>query len=64
MRIIDLSKPIQFNPGDPRFMQVRIRHKRHRAAKALVWLLGLPARLFPKDFTGWADDTITKMGVH
>ncbi|MTD95724.1 cyclase family protein [Hyphomicrobium sp. xq] len=64
MQIIDLSKPIQFNPGDPRFMQVRIRHKRHRAAKALVWLLGLPTRLFPKDFTGWADDTITKMGVH
>ena len=30
----------------------------------LVRLLGLPFRLFPKDFVGWADDTITKMGVH
>ena len=64
MKIIDLSKPIQFNASDPRFMQVRIKHKRHGAAKLLVWLLGLPRRLFPKDFVGWADDTITKMGVH
>src|SRR5262245_48451549 len=64
MQIIDLSKPIQFNKGDPRFMQVRIRHKKHWAAKPLVWILGLPTRLFPKDFAGWADDTITKMGVH
>ncbi len=45
-------------------MQVRIKHKPHGAAKLLVWLLGLPRRLFPKDFVGWADDTITKMGVH
>jgi kynurenine formamidase len=64
VKIIDLSKPIQFNAGDPRFMQVRIKHKPHGAAKLLVWLLGLPRRLFPKDFVGWADDTITKMGVH
>ena len=64
MKVIDLSKPIQFNAGDPRFMQVRIRHKPHWAAKPLVWLLGLPSRLFPRDFAGWADDTITKMGVH
>ena len=64
MRIIDLSKPIQFNRDDPRFMQVRIRHKPHWMAKPLVWALGLPRRLFPRDFVGWADDTITKMGVH
>ena len=64
MKIIDLSKAIQFNASDPRFMQVRIKHKRHGAAKLLVWLLGLPRRLFPKDFVGWADDTITRMGVH
>jgi kynurenine formamidase len=64
MQIIDLSKPIQYNAGDPRFMQVKIRHKPHRAAKLLVRILGLPKRLFPSDFTGWADDTITKMGVH
>ena len=44
MKIIDLSKPIQFNAGDPRFMQVRIKHKPHGAAKLLVWLLGLPRR--------------------
>ena len=64
MQIIDLSKPIAFNAADPRFMQVRIRHKPHWAAKPLVWVLGLPLRLFPRDFVGWADDTITKMGVH
>ena len=64
VKIIDLSKPIQFNRGDPRFMQVRVKHKRRGGAKLLVWLLGLPRRLFPKDWPGWADDTITKMGVH
>ncbi|XSG81608.1 MAG: cyclase family protein [Methyloligella sp. ZOD6] len=64
MRVIDLSKPVQFNRDDPGFMQVKIKHKPHRASKILVWLLGLPSRLFPRDFTGWADDTITKMGVH
>jgi kynurenine formamidase len=64
LQIIDLSKPIKFNANDPRFMQVRIKHKPHKAAKILVWILGLPRRLFPKDFAGWADDTITKMGVH
>ena len=25
---------------------------------------GLPFRLFPKNFIGWADDTIKNMGVH
>jgi len=64
VKVIDLSKPIRFNRGDPRFMQVRVRHKPRAAAKLLVWLLGLPQRLFPKDWPGWADDTITKMGVH
>lgn len=27
-------------------------------------LFGLPPKLFPTGFTGWADDTIQKMGVH
>ncbi len=63
-RIIDLSKPIQYNAGDPWFMRVKIKHKPHRAGRLLIRLLGLPFRLFPLGFTGWADDTITKMGVH
>jgi kynurenine formamidase len=63
VKIVDLSKPIRFNPGDPFFMRVKVKHKRHGAAKLLVRLLGLPFRLFPSDFAGWADDTI-KMGVH
>ena len=64
MKVIDLSKPIKFNRNDPFFMQVKVKHKPHRVSKLLVRLLGLPFRLFPKDFVGWADDTITKMGVH
>lgn len=64
MQIIDLSKPIQYNPNDPWFMKVKIKHKPHRKAKWLIRMLGLPFKLFPKDFTGWADDTIQKMGVH
>lgn len=64
MKIVDLSKPIQFNKEDPWFMRVKIKHKPHRKAKWLIRILGLPSKLFPKDFEGWADDTIQKMGVH
>lgn len=63
-RIIDLSKPIQYNQNDPWFMKVKIKHKPHRKAKWLIRFLGLPFRLFPKNFVGWADDTIKKLGVH
>jgi kynurenine formamidase len=64
MKVIDLSKPVQFNPGDPFFMRVKVKHKPYWMAKVLVRILGLPFKLFPKDFAGWADDTITKLGVH
>jgi kynurenine formamidase len=64
-KIIDLSKPIQYNSGDPFFMRVKIKHKPHKKANFLIrFFLGLPKRLFPKGFLGWADDTITQMGVH
>lgn len=63
-RIIDLSKPIRYNAGDPWFMRVRIKHKPHRQARWLIRFLGLPFRLFPTNFLGWADDTIQSMGVH
>ena len=64
MKIIDLSKPIKFNKQDPWFMRVKIKHKPHHKAKWLLRFLGLPLKLFPKNFVGWADDTIEKMGVH
>jgi len=64
MKIIDLSKPIRYNRSDPWFMKVKIKHKPHRNARWLIRFLGLPFRLFPKNFDGWADDTIKKMGVH
>jgi kynurenine formamidase len=64
MKIIDLSKPIKYNKSDPWFMKVKIKHKPHKSAKWLIRLLGLPFKLFPKDFVGWADDSIQKMGVH
>lgn len=64
MKIIDLSKPIRYNKDDPWFMKVRIKHKPHKKAGLLLRILGLPRRLFPKNFEGWADDTIKKMGVH
>jgi len=64
MKIIDLSKPIQYNKNDPWFMKVRIKHKPHGRSRWLIRFLGLPFRLFPKGFVGWADDTIRKMGVH
>lgn len=64
MKIIDLSKTIRYNKSDPWFMNVKIKHKPHRKAKWLIRVLGLPFRLFPSGFLGWADDTIQKMGVH
>ncbi len=64
MTVVDLSKPIRYNSQDPFFMRVKIQHKPHWIARWLVRFLGLPFRLMPKDFVGWADDTITKMGVH
>ncbi len=64
VRIVDLSKPIQYNKQDPWFMKVVIKHKSHKSAKWLIRFLGLPKKLFPKGFDGWADDTIKKMGVH
>jgi kynurenine formamidase len=64
MKIVDLSKPIQYNKDDPWFMKVKIKHKPHAKAKWMIRLLGLPFNLFPKGFKGWADDTIQKMGVH
>lgn len=64
MKIIDLSKPIQYNKEDPWFMKVKIKHKPHAKSKWLIRALGLPFKLFPKGFAGWADDTIQKMGVH
>lgn len=62
--IIDLSKPIQYNASDPWFMRVKIKHKSHRKARWLIRFLGLPFKLFPPGFLGWADDTIQSMGVH
>jgi len=64
MKIIDLSKSIQYNKSDPWFMKVKINHKSHKKAKWLIRFLGLPFKLFPKNFNGWADDTIKQMGVH
>jgi len=63
-KIIDLSKPIQYNKNDPWFMKVKIKHKSHKQGGWLIRFLGLPFKLFPPHFIGWADDTIQKMGVH
>jgi kynurenine formamidase len=64
-QFVDLSKPIQYQANDPWFMRIKIKHKPHRAARWLIRLAGgLPFRLFPPGWVGWADDTIQKMGVH
>jgi kynurenine formamidase len=63
-KIVDLSKEIAYNRNDPFFMRVKIKHHSHAKSRWLVRALGLPFRLFPKTFAGWADDTITQMGVH
>ncbi|WP_143305189.1 cyclase family protein [Chitinophaga vietnamensis] len=65
MQIIDLSKTITYNKQDPWFMRIKIKHKAHKKSKLLIrYFLGLPAKLFPRGFEGWADDRIVSMGVH
>lgn len=65
MKIIDLSKTVQYNKKDPWFMRIRIRNYPHRKSLFLIkYFLGLPRRLMPKKFQGWADDKIKSMGVH
>ncbi len=63
-QIIDLSKSISYNKQDPWYMRVKVKHQSHQAGGRLIrWFLGLPRKLFPKDFIGWANDQIS-MGVH
>ena len=63
--IIDLSKTIEYSKSDPWFMRVKIKHKSHASAHFLIrFFIGLPEKLFPDRFIGWADDTIKQMGVH
>ena len=45
-------------------MKVKIRHESHKRGGWLIRILGLPKRLFPSRFDGWANDTIKQMGVH
>ena len=46
-------------------MRIKIKHKPHRKSYFLIrFFIGLPAKLFPQKFNGWADDKITGMGVH
>jgi kynurenine formamidase len=64
-KIVDLSKPIKTYKDDPFYMKVKIKHKPHKKSNFLIkFFLKLPTELFPKNFIGWADDTIEKMGVH
>lgn len=63
MKIIDLSKPIQNNPDDPIISRVKVHYTPHKKGRFEIMLMGLPARLFPKGFIGWANDRIT-MGTH
>ncbi|WMJ75214.1 cyclase family protein [Cytophagaceae bacterium ABcell3] len=64
-KVVDLSKTIAYRKEDPWYMRVKIKHKSHKKGYWLVRLfLGLPAKLFPKNFVGWADDAIKHLGVH
>ncbi|SDE87185.1 hypothetical protein SAMN04487996_107245 [Dyadobacter soli] len=62
--IIDLSKTISYNKSDPWFMRIKVKHKPHSKSTFLIrFLLGLPGKLFPSRFEGWADDKIVGQGV-
>ena len=64
MKIIDLSKDIKYSKNDPWFMRIKIKHKPHKKSKFILrYILGLTNKLLG-NFSGWADDKITSMGVH
>ena len=44
-------------------MKVKIKHKPHRKAKWLIRILGLPFKLFPKNFEGWVTQRILAYGA-
>lgn len=50
MKIIDLSKPIQYNKNDLWFLKVKVKHDAHRKGRWQIRFLGLPFKLFPKEF--------------
>jgi kynurenine formamidase len=63
-KIIDLSKPIEYRKVDPWWMRIRVKRQSHKTGGFQIWFTtGLPKRLFPRGFTGWANDSVT-MGVH
>jgi len=65
MKIIDLSKTIKYDKKDPWFMRIKVKHKSHRQSLFLIrFFLGLNKKYLPKNWQGWADDKILKMGVH
>ena len=65
MQIVDLSKTVRDNPKAPFFLRIKIKAAKRSFSKTMIrFVLGLPRNLFPKDFDGWADDTIKKLGVH
>ncbi|MFA8300373.1 MAG: cyclase family protein [Hyphomicrobiales bacterium] len=65
LNIIDLSKSIEHFPHEPRFMRIRVKHSTHSKSKLLIkLLLKLPAKLFPKGWSGWSNDNIKNLGVH
>jgi kynurenine formamidase len=65
MKIVDLSKTIEYKKSDPWFMRIKIKHKPHKKSLFLIKkFVGLPKKLIPEGFEGWADDKIKGMGVH
>ena len=63
MKIIDLSKTIEYNKKEPHFLQTKVKSKSRKKARLLVRLGGLSKKLFPHQFQGWADESIS-MGTH
>jgi kynurenine formamidase len=64
-KIVDLSKTIQYDKKVPSFMRIKVKHSSHAKSLRLIrYILRLPKKLIPTRFKGWADDKITKMGVH
>lgn len=63
VKIIDLTKMVQYNKNDPNVMKVKITYISRMMGRFQIRMMGLPFRLFPKGFQGWTAEFV-RIGTH
>jgi len=51
MKIVDLSKTVEYKKTDPWFMRIKIKNKAHKKSLFIIKkFVGLPKKLMPEGF--------------